>query len=186
MNIWLLAVGLVPIVIFVVGSSLGGDRAGIWSALVSGIVALAMIVGLTGEVDEAIFLEAGLIITLSVIALKLDNPFYFKIQPAINRGVLGLFLLYFELFSESYMIIMMRRLAVIEPKSAQLLALPGGVEMIQSYSLQLIALLLVNGGLIYLVAKKKNWIWLVTQLSIYPLSLGLAVVNSLIYLKPPS
>jgi len=78
-----LAPGFLPLIIFIVADSIWGTKIGLIVAVGVGI--LQFLVSYIREkiIDKFILLDLGLIVTLGLISLLLDNDIFFKLKPAL-------------------------------------------------------------------------------------------------------
>lgn len=185
MNELLVIVGIIPLIIFVIVSFLGSNKAGVWSAILSALAILIFFTWQLGEMDYTILAEFMLIVAFGGASLKLDNPLYLKLQPLFVGIALSLFLAWFQLFDKPYLLHAMDRMAKISPQVIIPLEVPEVRAMLTSLSWQFIPLILIHGIVVAVAAiKLGNLGWLLTRLAIYPIAIALMVINQLIYIAP--
>lgn len=184
MNTILLLLGIVPLIIFVLVSYFGDYKAGIWSAIITGLMVLGGVVYMTGELDETILLEIALVVVFGLIALRMKNPLYFKFQPVVVGVAIAIFLGWFQAFRTPYFLLATKRMVKVVPDLQKALAMPGYEDMLISISHQMIWIVLVHAALIAWAAIKfKDLGWMLTRLSIYPFMIVLFVINSFVFLR---
>ncbi len=178
--------GILPIVFYVFVDMRYGMKAGIYTALVSVIVVVSWFFWRTNQIDKFVLFDGVLMCGLGVLSLRLNNPRYFKLQPFIIGMILGLYTLYFQIFSEPLLLhyIPTMRL-LLEPEAAAMLSSDTVRHAFSIMSLHL-AFLFIAHALACLVASLRwsNFTWMCVRLSIYPILMSLCLVDLLLFYKP--
>lgn len=181
----LFLLGVVPLIIFVLGSVLGGYRSGIWSAMVSSLMVLGGIAFLTKEIDEIILIETGLILVFGFASLKMKGSLLFKFQPVMVGLVLVCFLSWFQIFREPYMLVAMKRFAKVSHEANRLMEIPGIDEMLSVVSFQLILITFLHSvSIAWAAMNLSDMGWFLVRLSIYPIFIVVIIVDILAYINP--
>jgi isopentenyldiphosphate isomerase/intracellular septation protein A len=74
--------GLLPLFIFVIADNLWGEIIGLYVAIGFGIGELVFTYIKTRKIEKFILLDLGLLISLGVVSVLLNNDIYFKLKPA--------------------------------------------------------------------------------------------------------
>ena len=88
-----LLIDALPLLAFAVVDSLGTTRKAVAAALALAGLATAYDLYLFGRPDEFSLISLGLIVLFGGLALKYDNPVYFKFKPAVLSAVSAVVLL---------------------------------------------------------------------------------------------
>jgi isopentenyldiphosphate isomerase/intracellular septation protein A len=80
--------GLIPLFIFVLADEIWGTKTGLFVALGSGMAEFAWYYIKDKRIDKFIILDTGLLLTLGIVSLALDNDIFFKIKPALTEVIL--------------------------------------------------------------------------------------------------
>ncbi len=170
MNWSLFLITLLPLVIFVVVDIKAGMRAAVIAALGAAILFLIWSYFTFGRIDEIGLIEVALLGILGAISIKLNNSRFFKFQPVIIGIIIGLFLLYTQLFSEPFLQRMVPMLKQLQPEMAHIYDDPRMLALLSRTSLYLIPVFLLHALLVaYAAVRKSNWFWIGTRVAIYPL-----------------
>ena len=177
MNLEMLILALVPPVLFVFVEMKAGQKAGIITALVAAIVLFVYWYIRTGTIDETLLVEAGLMLLLGGLSLKLKDSRFFKFQPTI---VAVIFFAYFAFFQIQGDPVLGRLMRMMEPiageQLTQIMRLPNYESCISSSSLWTMFALLGHGLLVAWGAIKLGSIgWLMTRLALYPILIAVSL-----------
>lgn len=91
--------GLLPIIIYVIVDEFLGTRAGIYAAIIFGIIELVVIWVKEHKIDRFIIFDTLLIVVLGAVSIGLDSDIFFKLKPGII-GLIISFLLGISSFSK--------------------------------------------------------------------------------------
>jgi hypothetical protein len=133
---WLWLVTFAPLVVFVIVDFYSGMRSGVVSAVVAALSAFCFFWFWTGEIDWE---SLGVIIVMclaGVLAVRTNNPVFFKLQPVVTGGVLVLYFGYCQFFDAPFLVRTWPKLApIVPPPQAQFFASPEGQEFLAFLSL---------------------------------------------------
>ena len=181
MNFTSLLMALAPLVIFVIIDAYASARTALLSAMGLSVLLLVYYYFALGGIDATMVLESGLIVLLGLIALKMNNPLFFKFQPVAVGICLGLFLAWFQFFDEPYLLKILPRMGKLVPEAAPLIGNPAIVLIMKRLSWQMILLFWVHAGLVaYSALKMRDLGWILMRLAIYPLLMVMMIANMLV------
>jgi len=83
-----LAIGFIPLLVFIVADALFGLTIGLIVAISLGLVEILYIYVREKRIDRFVLFDVGLIVTLGLISLLLQNDIFFKLKPALIEGIL--------------------------------------------------------------------------------------------------
>lgn len=175
-----LVLGLLPIVLFVVGDLAAGMRAGASVAIVAALAELVFSYFYFGELDGASVGTAVLVVLLGAVTLYMDHPLYLKLQPAVVAAVLGLFLVYFQVAGEPYLVQMVPKLsAFMGEEQRWALTQPETLGRLRRLGWWMGATFLIQGAVLATLARsaRAHGSWLAVRLAIYPAVLGVMVLD---------
>jgi len=170
MNIELLAVSVVPIVLYVFVDTKYGMKAGIITSLLSVITLGIYFFYRIGKFDYLFLFDGGLLVALGLLSIHLNNSKLFKLQPTIVGLLISVYLAYLQFFQEPIMIRMLPMMDVLAPEQANVFKTLGGMTVLGHLSLVVLVCTTFHAVLVgYAAVKCSNIAWLVARLSIYPI-----------------
>ncbi|MGE0172986.1 MAG: septation protein IspZ [Oligoflexales bacterium] len=175
MNGYVAVMNLLPIVAFVIADSFFQQKKAIIAAIVISFISFVAYWAYEGQMDPTMLAEFIFLAILGAISLKWNNPTFFKYQPAVVGFGLTVFLAWFELRGESYLVKMVPRMVALNPSLGQVLNTPEMQARLEVLSSRLTLLLMAHACLMAYTARKKNSIWLMSRLAIYPAIIVLMV-----------
>lgn len=101
-----LAIGFLPLLIFIVADALFGLTIGLIVAIGLSVIELAYIYYREKRIERFVLFDIGLIVALGLVSLILQNDIFFKLKPALIEGIL-LVLTGITAFSSSPVLLMM-------------------------------------------------------------------------------
>ena len=132
-----------------------------------------------GEIDNMTILEVALIMGMGSISYFMNDDKFFKFQPVVVAYVWAIVLAYFQIFDTPFMVKMIPLMTKLSPQMGyQLEAMKPLLAMVSGH---LIFVFLLQGTLVAVAAVRKStmyWMW--ARLSIYPLMVGLMIVDTLV------
>ena len=87
-----LAPGFLPLLVFIAADALWGTKIGLWVAVASGLVELAVAYARERKLDLFVLLDTLLIVAMGGIALLLENDIFFKLKPVLVELIFCLIL----------------------------------------------------------------------------------------------
>lgn len=92
-------IGFLPVVTFVLLTTVSTQKIALWAALICALLVALFAWLVWGSVDELTLLTLGMIVVAVLLSLKTDNEVYFKLQPAVGGALFAsvLFVFYFIL-----------------------------------------------------------------------------------------
>jgi intracellular septation protein A len=169
---------LVPLIVFVVIDLFGSMKAAVVSAVAVSCALVGYFYFAFNEFDYSMVLETVLLLILGAVTLKMNNAVFFKLQPVVVGVCFALFLGWFEIFDEPYLVKIIKRMEKIIPLMEDALKNPIMLELLSRLSWQMALLFLVHAGLVaYSAIKMRDLAWILMRMAIYPLTVALALLN---------
>lgn len=172
--------GLLPLVAFVLFDWYLDAKKGIYAAIALSLLLLVAFYVIENRFDPAILIETALILLLGFIAIKMNNPLFFKFQPVVVGVCLALFLSYFQFFDQPYLVKLLPHVKTMMPQAQDALASPQMIGLLSRVSGQMIGLFLFHAGLVAIAASRgSNLVWVMTRIAIYPMMIAVVFLNAL-------
>lgn len=161
----ILLLGAVPLLVFVVVDSLSNMRYAIAGALVAAALELAYSLYRFGAVDEFTIASVSLILIFGGLAIKFDNPLYFKFKPVVLSGILALVFLVTYALSKPLLVLIADRYRELFPEQMQaLLDQPRIRQIFGRASLYMgFGCIAHAAAVAWAALHLGNWGWLVTR-----------------------
>ncbi len=93
MSISFLLLGILPLLLFVILDTFFDLKIAIIGALVLGFVEMGYSIAVLGGIDWVSIFVFALLVGMGLVAIKMNNPIYFKFQPVVCSLVFGLMML---------------------------------------------------------------------------------------------
>ena len=181
MNLDLLALVILPVLVYVVLEKKKGQRAALKFVIGFGAFAIVWSYFRFGEVDLFMICEGLGLMGFGLVALKMDKPVYFKLQPAVFSFAFFLVFAAFEWLDRPFILEMLPKMQKLAtPELAEMMLSEVYVQTSAAASFNFIWIFLVH-GIVALVAALK-WstpVWAGVRLAIYPMLLVGTVVAAL-------
>ncbi len=168
--IWFL-LGILPIFVFAIADIFLADKQAIIVSIGVGFIVLIITAAFTGF-DPLLLIDFGLLFGLGLIAIKLENTRFFKLQPAILSFLIGIILLFYQVFSDGYMV---HFLPLVKQMLTEQMGNAAHLDwdylknsMIQVEKI-IIPVCFLHGAIMLWAAKKSNKKWILGKLSFIPL-----------------
>lgn len=110
---------LAPLVLFVIIDAYYGLKTGVLSALVTGTIATGFFFWIKGEFDWSATIVLLLLGLTGYVSIRLNDSFYFKLQPFITGTFTALFLAYFQFFDQPLFVKLLPKIQDIMPSEMQ-------------------------------------------------------------------
>ena len=174
---------LVPVIVYVVLEKRKGLKVAVLSSLVMATILVFYFVLRYDFNDRLLWLEYGLLMGLGVITIKLNNDHFFKFQPVIVNGILGIYILAVHFLDGP---IILRYLPLFEkmiedPQLLMMLHTPRMFEVMTMLSWMLGVLMIGHAVLVSYAALRwttVKWMW--ARLSIYPAMMLVSLIAGFI------
>jgi intracellular septation protein A len=187
MNIELLLVALVPIVLFVVVEMRYGQKAGVYTAMVTGVLLALYLYLRYDDIDPMYLAELALIFVLGFASLKMKSSKYFKFQPLIVGLIFSTYIFGFQIVGDPYLVRTIPLMAKMEPKVGEMFSTPEAKEFLAMLSWQSGALILLHAIACGVAAWRFSSMgWLAVRVAIYPVLLVWFALASALFFKPPA
>ena len=169
---------LLPLFAYVLIDMKYGFKSGMVAAVVTSVVFLAWIYMKAGEIDGMTLFEVALIFGLASVSYFMNSDKYFKFQPVVVAYVTAIILAYFEFSGTPFLIEMIPTMKKLVPQMGY--QLETKKPLLAMFSWHLIFVFLLQGTLVAVAAMTKSTIyWMWARLSIYPLMIGLMIVDTI-------
>lgn len=184
MSAWMLLMIIVPYLMYVFIDHKYGLKAGIIAAILIVIGFGFFIFAKTGSLDELFFLDAGFIIGLGALSIKMRDSRWFKLQPTIVDCIFAAYIFYLQIFSVPLMV---RYLPTMEafiddPGLLALLQTDGMKMMLGNLSRDAGFALIIHAAInAFAALKLSNVMWLLARVSIFPIFILLGAMARLLY-----
>lgn len=177
-----LAVGILPIIVFVLVDIYVGARAGALAAVTLAVLWLGWTYWRIGEVDMLSWVEFACIVVLGSVSAWMNKSQFFKFQPVAVGFLTAAFLGYFQLMGNPLLIQMIPvAKKMLPPEQASQFDAPQIVEMLGRASGHLAIVLFLHGLFVAYAALKKSTVyWMWARLAVYPLMIFVFVAEALI------
>lgn len=97
----LFIISLIPLILFAIINYYTNLKTSVITSIISAILMFFLGWLLLDWFDHELILMIIVMVIFGIIAIKKDNEFYFKLQPAVSGLLICLIVLYFEIFDES-------------------------------------------------------------------------------------
>lgn len=182
MDLKLFLLNLLPIVVFVVVDMWADAKTGILAALALSICVVLWSYWSLGSFDPMSLCEAGLILVLGAVSLKLDSSIYFKLQPAVLGIIISLYIAYFQFFDTPLMVRYLPLMSKMNPEMETLKNDPSFLVFLTKASGHFIIVFAVHAAMVLFAALRlSNKMWLAARLMIYPMLILSMLVDKLRY-----
>ncbi len=172
------AVGFIPIFVFIIVDSLYGVKAGLITAIASGLFYFLFNYIRFREVEMMILLDTGLIVVTGGISLLLNNAIFFKIKPAIIELIMTV-LVAIHAFSDNPILLNLGKRYMGEVPLAQ-----PQIQMMKSLSRVLFAALLVHTVLIvYSAFFWSEEAWAFVSGGLFYIMMGVILTAQFVYFR---
>ncbi len=162
---WLWLVTFVPLVVFVVVDFYSGMRSGIFSAVVAALSAFALFWVLTGEIDWEALGVVTVMCLAGLVAVRTNNPVFFKLQPVVTGGAIVLYFAYCQFVGSPFLVRVWPKIsALVPPDQGEFLSSPEGQGFLGFLSLNFMVWTLVHTGLLaWSAIKWRNLTWIIIK-----------------------
>jgi intracellular septation protein A len=170
---------LIPVIIYVVLEKRKGLKIAVLSSLVMATLLVFYFVIRYDFNDRLLWLEYGLLMGLGATTIKLNNDHFFKFQPVIVNGVLGVYILAVHFLDGP---IMLRYMSLFEkmiedPQLLNMIKTPRMQEVMSSLSWMLGVIMIAHALLVSYAALKWSTVkWMWARLSIYPAMMVVSLI----------
>lgn len=158
----LLLVTLFPLLVFAIISSYSSLKTGVYSSLVSSLFMMWLCWYAFEWFDEELIIMFITMVIFGGIAIKKNEPFYFKLQPAITGICSALLIIYYEIIGDPLVLKMIPQMISRLPEDKQaLLSDPWVQNMLHQLSLHSVFWILLHSIVLAWMAKNrstKSWI----------------------------
>lgn len=159
-NSWLFLLTFVPFVLYVIVDAYKGLKSGVIAAVIMGLVASGIFFFVLETFDLPTIFLVVLMVGMSFISVKKDNPLFFKLQPLITGLVLALVFAYFQFFDTPLGVKYLPKMKkLVDPEMASMLDDPKFLLIMSNMSFYIIFWIVAHAVLMGYAAVRWNNRW---------------------------